>query len=228
MMLGCCPPGICLASCDYPPGIARVGGGIARRETRTGRNRRPGRSPGEWRAGLRHGTWIDSTRWPRSPSAVTQLESGRRAARRALDPGALPSRRSFCPALNDRGARIQAIVGTDPCRAPAPFRSRFWRARRHRVGTGMGPAGTPKRHTVLMTGARRWSSGRRGGAETARPDAPSTPAPRSTQRRAGRLPAIRVFRQVVLSTDFFRVLARNFFRFRHGRAAASIFPTFPA
>lgn len=32
----------------------------------------------------------------------------------------------------------------------------------------------------------------------------------------------------VLSTDFFRVPARNFFGFRHGRAAASIFPTFPA
>lgn len=62
-------------------------------------------------------------------------------------------RRSFCPALNDRGARIQEIVGTDPCRAPAPFRSRFRRARRHRVGNGMGPAGTPKRHTVLTAGA---------------------------------------------------------------------------
>lgn len=32
----------------------------------------------------------------------------------------------------------------------------------------------------------------------------------------------------VLSTDFFRVPARSFFGFRHGRAAASIFPTFPA
>lgn len=32
----------------------------------------------------------------------------------------------------------------------------------------------------------------------------------------------------VLSSFFFRVPARNFFGFRHGRAAVSTFPTFPA
>ena len=83
-------------------------------------------------------------------------------------------RRSFCPALNDRGARIQEIVGTDPCRAPAPFRSRFRRARRHRVGNGMGPAGTPKRHTVSMAGAR---DGRAGVGAARRPRAPTPHQP---------------------------------------------------
>ncbi len=75
-----------------------------------GRSRPPGRSPGEWRAGLRHGTRIDRTRWPRSPSSATQLESGRRSARRALDPVVLSARLSMTAVLEFRRSSGPILV----------------------------------------------------------------------------------------------------------------------